>query len=444
MGEIDQTLQRMIERLRIAARRSWISATSHSERSLQDKMTDQAGILSQGARPLDGIRVIDISTVIAGPHCAALLGEFGADVIKVELPGVGDSLRKFMPQYNGTSLIWRIEGRNKRCITLDLRKPQGQEILRKMVKLSDVVVENFRPGTLDRWGIGFDQLSEIRPGLVMVKVTGYGQFGPYKDKPGFGRIASAFGGLTELAGYPDRPPVIPATPSVPDYLTGVYAALGAMMALHHRDRTGEGQYVDVALYEPVLRILEEVPAAYHKLGTLRERLGAGTPIAVPHNHYTSKDGRHIAIACTNDTMFRRIAGAMGKPELADDPKFCSNAQRVTNRAETDKLVQDWVGSHTAKEVMEILEANEVPNGLIYTAKDMFEDPQYQARENLISVEDPVDGEIKMCNVVPRLSKTPGRIQWTGSEMGAHNLDVYRDLLGFSEAELEQLKVEGVI
>ncbi len=398
----------------------------------------------RGARPLDGVRVIDLATVIAGPHCATLLAEFGADVIKVELPDVGDSLRKFWPQHNGTALIWRVEARNKRCITLDMRKSKGQEIVKKLVGISDVVVENFRPGTLERWNLGYEQLKEINPGLVMVRVTGYGQFGPYKDKPGFGRIAAAYGGLSNLAGFPDRPPVIPGTASIPDYLTGVYGALGAMMALHHRDKTGQGQYVDIALYEPVLRILEEVPAAFHKIGLVRERLGTGSVNAVPHNHYTTKDGRHVAIACTNDTMFRRLVGAMGRPELADDPRFCSNAQRVAHREETDAMVQEWIGSYTAKEGMEILEANEVPNGLLYSVEDMFQDPQYQARENIISVDDPVEGEIKMCSVVPRLSLTPGRVESTGPEMGAHNREVYCDLLGYSPEELAQMKADGIV
>jgi crotonobetainyl-CoA:carnitine CoA-transferase CaiB-like acyl-CoA transferase len=397
-----------------------------------------------GVRPLDGIRVIDLSTVIAGPHCATLLGEFGADVIKVELPGTGDSLRKFWPQYHGTALIWRIEARNKRCVTLDMQKPQGQEIVKRLVKSSDVVVENFRPGTLERWNLGYEQLKEINPGLVMVRVTGYGQFGPYKDKPGFGRIAAAYGGLSYLAGYPDRPPVIPATASLPDYLTGVYGALGAMMALHHRDRTGQGQYVDIALYEPVLRILEEVPAAFMKMDMVRERLGTGSMNAVPHNHYTTSDGRYVAIACTNNTMFSRLCAAMGRTDLADDPCFDSNAQRVAHRQETDAMVQEWVGSYPAKEVVEILESHEVPVTLLYSVADMFEDPQYRARENLITVEDPVDGEIVMSSVVPRLSLTPGRVDSTGPEMGAHNHEVYCDLLGLSEDELAHLKAEGVI
>ncbi|HEX9014961.1 MAG TPA: CoA transferase [Chloroflexota bacterium] len=398
----------------------------------------------QGQRPLDGVRVIDLSTVLAGPHCATLLGEFGADVIKVELPGTGDSLRKFWPQYHGTALIWRVEGRNKRCVTLDMRKPRGQEVVKRLVKLSDVVVENFRPGTLEKWGLGYEQLKEVNPGLVMVRVSGYGQFGPYKDKPGFGRIAAAYGGLSNLAGYPDRPPVIPGTASIPDYLTGVYGALGAMMALRHRDRTGEGQYVDIALYEPVLRILEEVPAAYHKMGLVRERLGTGSMNAVPHNHYTTKDGRHVAVACTNDTMFRRLAGAMGSPELADDPRFNSNAQRVAHRAETDALVQEWIGSYPATEVLEVLEQNEVPNCIVYSVEDMFDDPQYEARENIISVEDPIDGEIKMSAVVPRLSLTPGRVEWTGSELGAHNEEVYCDLLGYSREDLARMKADGIV
>ncbi len=399
---------------------------------------------AKGARPLDGVRVIDLSTVLAGPHCATLLGEFGADVIKVELPGVGDSLRKFWPQYHGTGLIWRVEGRNKRCITLDMRKPKGQEVVKRLVEKSDIVVENFRPGTLEKWNLGYEQLKVVNPGIVMVRVSGYGQFGPYKDKPGFGRIAAAYGGLSNLAGYPDRPPVIPGTASIPDYLTGVYGALGAMMALRHRDATGLGQYVDIALYEPVLRILEEVPAAYHKMGLVRERLGTGAMNAVPHNHYTTKDNRYVAIACTNDTMFRRLVTAMGRPELADDPRFNSNAQRVAHRAETDALVQEWVGSYPAAEVMALLEEKEVPNCLVYSVEDMFADPQYQARENIISVEDPVDGEIKMCSVVPRLSMTPGRVEWTGPELGAHNDEVYRDLLGYSEEELAQMKADGIL
>ena len=399
---------------------------------------------ARGARPLDGVRVIDLSTVLAGPHCATLLGEFGADVIKVELPGVGDSLRKFWPQYHGTGMIWRVEGRNKRCITLDMRKPKGQEAINRLVKKSDIVVENFRPGTLERWNLGYEQLKAINPGIIMVRVSGYGQFGPYKDKPGFGRIAAAYGGLSNLAGYPDRPPVIPGTASIPDYLTGVYGALGAMMALRYREMTGQGQYIDIALYEPVLRILEEVPAAYHKMGMIRERLGTGSMNAVPHNHYTTKDNRYVAIACTNDTMFRRLVTAMGRAELADDPRFNSNAQRVANRAETDALVQEWVGSYPVAEVMAILEEKEVPNCLVYSVEDMFGDPQYQARENIISVEDPVDGEIKMSSVVPRLSLTPGRVEWTGPELGAHNDEVYRDLLGYSEDELAQMKADGIL
>ncbi len=398
----------------------------------------------RGARPLDGLRVIDLSTVIAGPHCATLLGEFGADVIKIELPGVGDSLRKFWPQYHGTALIWRVEARNKRCITLDMRKPRGQEIIRKLVKISDVVVENFRPGTLERWNLGYEQLKAVNPGLIMVRVSGYGQTGPYKDKPGFGRIAAAYGGLSNLAGFPDRPPVIPGTASIPDYLTGVYGALGAMMALRHRDTTGQGQYIDIALYEPVLRILEEVPAAYHKIGLVRDRLGTGSMNAVPHNHYTTKDNRHIAIACTNDTMFRRLVSAMRRAELAEDPRFSSNAHRVEHREETDALVQEWIGSYSARDLIEILEENEVPNGLVYSVEDMFEDPQYQARENIISVDDPVDGEIKMSSVVPRLSLTPGRVDTTGPEMGAHNHEIYCGLLGYSEEELAAMKTEGVI
>jgi len=409
-------------------------------------MADDTRKTSSGKtpRPMDGVRVIDLSTVLAGPHCATLLGEFGADVIKVELPGVGDSLRKFWPQYNGTALIWRVEARNKRCVTLDMRKEQGKEIIKKLVAISDVVVENFRPGTLERWGLGYEDLKAVNPGIVMVRVSGYGQTGPYAQKPGFGRVAAAYGGLSNLAGFPDRPPVIPGTASIPDYLAGVYGALGAMMALRHKDKTGEGQYVDIALYDPVLRILEEVPAAYHKMGLMRERLGTGSMNAVPHNHYTTSDGRYLAIACTNNTMFQRLVTAMGRPELAEDPRFSTNAQRIAHREETDAMVQEWVGSQKAKPLIALLEENEVPVTLVYNVADMFEDPQYQARESIISVDDPVDGEIKMSAVVPRLSLTPGRVESTGPEMGVHNREVYCDLLGYPEEELARWKEEGLV
>src|SRR5881398_987709 len=303
-----------------------------------------AGV-TDSAMPLDGVTVLDLATFLAAPLCATFLGEFGADVIKVEQPGVGDDLRRLGPSADasGSSYWWFVEARNKKSITCNLRDPEGQALIRRLVASTAVVTENFRPGTLERWNLGWAELSRVRPALVMVRISAFGQTGPRRAKPGFGRIAAAVGGLAYLSGYPDRPPVSPGTPTVPDYLAGVFGALGALLALRHAERTGEGQVVDLGLYEPVLRVLDDAIAVFGGTGQVRERIGSGTESAVPHNHYRTRDGRWIAIACTNDRMFARLLQAMSRPDLAGDARVTTTPARLGNRALVDGLVAGWVG-----------------------------------------------------------------------------------------------------
>lgn len=399
---------------------------------------------SARVRPLAGIRVLDPSTFLAAPHCATLFAEFGAEVIKIEMPGAGDSLRRLGYMKEGSSLWWRVEGRNKQCVTLDLRKPAGQEIFRRLAAVADVVVENFRPGTLESWNIGWEQLHAVNPRLVMVRISAFGQTGPLSSRPGFGRIGQAFGGLTYLAGYPDRAPVTPGTASIADYVSGIYGAVGALIALRHRDATGEGQYIDIGLYESIFRILEDTAILYDQTGWVRERMGTGTQNAVPHNHYQCQDGEWIAIACTNDTMFQRLCQAMGRPELAQNPEYATTAKRVANRETVDKIVQDWLLGLPSAEALRLLEAHEVPNGPIYSAAGIFADEQYKARGDIVAVEDPKLGLVRMSNVVPRLSLTPGRVDHPGREVGQDNDAVYSRLLGLTQAELDALREQKVI
>jgi crotonobetainyl-CoA:carnitine CoA-transferase CaiB-like acyl-CoA transferase len=371
------------------------------------------------ALPLAGLRVIELSTFLAGPFCAALLGDFGAEVLKVELPGSGDPLRRLGRRRGHSSLWWRQEGRNKKSLTCDLRRPEGQELLRRLVAVSDVLVENFQPGTLERWGLGYDALARINRGLIMARISAYGQTGPLAPKPGFGRIAHAFSGLTYLTGYPDRPPVLPGTPSIADYLSGALAAFGVLVALGHRQRTGEGQVVDVALYESVFRILEDVAVVYDQFGLVRQRQGPDHENSVPHNHYPTRDGKWIAIACTNDRMFQRLVRAIGRPELGDDPRY-------------------------AAEALARLDREEVPAGPIYTIAEIFQDAHYRARQAILAVPDPELGVLRMPGVVPRLERTPGRVRHPGPRLGEHTEEVLCGLLGYSPQEVARLRELGVV
>jgi crotonobetainyl-CoA:carnitine CoA-transferase CaiB-like acyl-CoA transferase len=393
---------------------------------------------------LAGLTVLDLATFVAAPFCCTLLGEFGADVIKVEQPGRGDDLRRLgTPAREGVSYWWLVESRNKKSITCNLRAPEGQALIKRLAASADIVAENFRPGTMERWSLGWDDLRAANAGLVMVRISAFGQTGPYRERPGFGRIAAAMGGLSYLSGYPDRPPVTPGTPTIPDYLAGALAAFGALAAVEHRRRTGEGQVVDVALYEPMLRMLDEMIPVHGATGYVRERIGSATEYVVPHNHYQSRDGRWIAIACTNDRMFERLTQAMGQPALVD--AFPSMAERIRRRTELDALVQAWVGSVEAAKALAVLEAAEVPCGLVASVKDLFEDPHVRARDNIVQVPSPLGGLLAMAGVVPRLTASPGRIEHTGPvEVGAHNEEIYCGRLGLSRDELHALAARGIV
>jgi crotonobetainyl-CoA:carnitine CoA-transferase CaiB-like acyl-CoA transferase len=396
-------------------------------------------------KPLQGIRVLDLSSFISGPFCTTQLAEFGAEVIKIELPKVGDAFRRFgTPSKSGDSLIFMSEQRNKKSITLDLRTPEGAELAKQLVANVDIVVENFQVGTLEGWGIGYDELRKHNPRLIMVRITGYGQTGPYRDRPGFGRIANAFSGLSFLAGYPDRAPVTPGSATIPDYLTGIYGAYGALLALRARDITGEGQMIDIGLYEPVFRILDELASAYHETGRVRQRMGPATVNAVPHSHYPTKDGRWVAIACTTDKIFERLAAAMGRPEIAGGGPYGTFKQRTAARDAVDALVSDWTRGLGRDDVLETCAAYQVPCGPVYAIDEIFDDPQYKARENILILEDERAGEIAVPNVVPRLSETPGAIEWLGSPLGAHNREVFGELLGLSDERIAELSEKGVI
>ena len=395
--------------------------------------------------PLEGVRVIDVSTYISGPIATTQLAEFGAEVIKLELPVVGDPLRKFgTVTPNGDTLPWLSECRNKKSATLDLRKPEGAELLKRMCADADILVENFQPGTMEKWGIGWDVLHAINPRLIMVRISGYGQTGPYSGRPGFGRIGNAFGGLSYLAGYPDRPPVTPGSATIPDYLSGIYGAMGAMLAMEARRKTGRGQVVDIGLYEPVFRILDELAPAFHHKGYVRERMGPGTVNVVPHSHYPTKDNRWIAIACTSDKIFARLAAAMGASALGGDGKWGTIRQREAARAEVDAYVGAWTSSLTRDELLQTCEEEQVPCGPVYAIDEIFEDPHYKARGNILMMQDPRIGELAIPNLVPRLSETPGEVKWLGPAMGEHNGEIYRDWLKLSDAEMEALTAARVI
>src|SRR6266481_5766344 len=346
------------------------------------------------ARALEGLTVLDLATFVAAPFCGTLLGEFGAEVIKVEQPGKGDDLRRLgRPAQPGLSYWWLAESRNKKSVTCNLRTAEGQALLKRLAAGADILAENFRPGTLERWDLGWESLQAVNPGLILVRISAFGQTGPYADRPGFGRIAAAMSGVSYLGGFPDRPPVPPGTPTIPDYLAGLMGAFGALVALEHRRRTGAGQVVDVGLYEPILRMLDEMIPVYAATGYVRERIGSGTEYVVPHNHYRARDGGWVAIACTNDRMFERLAAAMERPALAAE--FPMMAARLARRADLDAIVQTWVGAAEAREILARLDAAEVPCGLVASARDLFADPQVKARANILEMPSPLGGMLAM-------------------------------------------------
>lgn len=382
--------------------------------------------------------------MIAAPFTAALLGDMGAEIIKVEIPGSGDTLRHVAPMYANRSLYWSVLGRNKCSITLDLRVARGRELFLELVKRSDAIVENFRPGTLERWDLGYDTLKATNPDVVLVRVSGYGQDGPYRDKAGFGTPAAAMGGLTYITGFPDRPPI-----SVPialaDYLAGLFAALGGLAALleRERNRTG-GQWLDVSLYESVFRLLEAVVPAYGKNGVVRERNGNRTGQSSPIGSYRTRDDRYMVLSVSTDRIWVRMTEAMGHPEWASDPRYTTNPERTKRPDEVDALVGEWFAEHTLEEAQQILDSAGVPVSPIYSIADIFSDPQYAARRDIITPEDPEIGAVPMPGVLPRFSRTPGGVRFVGAALGAHNSQIYGGLLGLSEAEQAELHEAGVI
>ena len=393
---------------------------------------------------LDGIRVLDLGTYIGGPYCATVLGEFGADVIKIERPVTGDHLRRFGTETDcGDTLVWLSESRNKRSVTVDLGREEGLQLVRRLIAVSDVVVENFRPGVMERWGLGFEELQAINPAVVLLRVSAYGQSGPDRDLPGFARIAHAFSGLAYLAGEPGRPPVTPGSTSLADYATGLYGALGVLLALRARDSTGRGQCIDLALYESIFRMLDELAPAYQQFGLVRERMGADTVNVVPHSHYETKDGHWVAVACSNDDMFARLAKAMGQPELAGPDRFGPKALRLAGRAEVNGLVAAWIGSLTRNEVLTHCRDEHVPCGPLYRIDEIFADEQYAHRGNIVEADSRI-GPLAVPGVVPAMSATPGEIRWLGPALGQHTDEVLHDLLGLTEQETTTLRTKGVI
>ena len=398
---------------------------------------------TQAAGALDGLRVLDIATFVAAPFCGTILADFGADVIKIEQPDGGDSLRRFGTITEcGDSLVWLSEARNKKAITLDLRKPEGVALFKGLVAKSDVVLENFRPGTLEKWGIGFEALREINPGLVMLRISAYGQTGPKRGEPGFARIAHAFAGLSWLAGEADGPPVVPGSTSMADYVSGMWGAIGVLTALRAREASGRGQFIDLGLYESVFRLLDEIAPAYAKYGTVRERMGADTVNVVPHSHYRTGSGEWVALACTNDKMFERLATVMGRPELAAE--FRTSAIRVQNREHVNALVAQWMSERSLVDVITTTRDGGVPCAQIYSIKEIFEDEQYKARGNLLHIHDPRVGDLVVPGPVPLLSETPPTFRHAGRALGADNEEVYSSLLSMSREELFAAKRDGVI
>lgn len=389
---------------------------------------------------LAGVRVIELGQLIAGPFCGQLLADLGAEVIKVELPGRGDPMRDWG---RGEPLWWPIVARNKKCVTLDVRTERGKSIVGELVKKSDFVLENFRPGTMEKWGLSHAELAQLNPGIIMVRVSGYGQDGPYAARAGYGGIGEAMGGLRYIVGDPSTPPSRVGI-SIGDSLAAMFAAIGALSALRHRERTGQGQVVDSAIYEAVLGVMESTVPEYAQAGFIRERTGAILEKVAPSNVYPTADNEMIVMGANQDSVFARLCAAMGQPALAEDERFSKHTARGEHQRELDQIISAWSANYKTADLLALLEQHGVPAGRIYRAPEMLEDEHFIARETITEVEHPKYGELKMQNVFPRLSATPGKIKWPGPAMGQHNEEVYQGLLGYSQAELEQLTKDSII
>lgn len=394
--------------------------------------------------PLSDLRVIEMGQLLAGPFCGQLLADFGADVIKIEPPGQGDPMREWgREKSGGKSLWWPVVARGKRSVTINLREAAGQDLVRRLIAEADILVENFRPGTLEKWNLSPASLLELNPRLIVVRVSGYGQTGPYASRPGYGAIGEAMGGLRAVIGEPDRPPSR-AGISIGDTLAATFACVGTLVALHHRHNTGRGQVVDSALYEAVLGVMESLIPEYAITGYVRPRTGSILPNVAPANAYPTKDGKEHLISGNQDTVWKRLAEAMGRPELGDDERFATHTARGANQAELDALIAEWSATLTAAELEERLNEHAVPNGKIYTAPDMLEDAHFAAREAIVTLTHPLLGDFPMQNVVPKLSETPGEVRWVGPELGEHTEEVLGEVLGLDTGEIETLRDKGIV
>lgn len=399
---------------------------------------------SQPQTPLSNLKVLELGQLIAGPYCGQVLADFGAEVIKVEPPGKGDAMRQWgEADANGEPLWWNVIARNKKSLTLDLRQPRGQELLRELAAQADILIENFRPGTMERWGLGYDVLSRDNPGLIMVRVTGFGQDGPYASRAGFASVCEAMGGLRYISGYPDRPPVRVGI-SLGDTLAGVHGAMGALVALQHRERTGQGQVVDSAIFESVLAMMESLVPDYARTGKVRERSGSFLKGIAPSNAYPARDGRDVIIGANQDTVFQRLCRVMGQPKLAEHSDYATHRARGENQQAIDDQIAAWTSQHDAQDIVDWLAEAGVPAGLVYRAPDMLADPHFQARESIIEVADRHGKPLPMQNVFPRLTDTPGRVRHVGPALGEHTDDILTNWLGCDGDMLDALRRDSVI
>ena len=394
-------------------------------------------------KPLAGVKVVELGTLIAGPFASRICAEFGAEVVKVESPDGGDPLRKWRKLYEGTSLWWFVQARNKQSLTLNLKHPDGREVLRKLLSEADILIENFRPGVLEKLGFGWEVLHALNPNLVMVRLSGFGQTGPMKDQPGFGAVGESMGGLRYITGFEDRPPVRTGI-SIGDSIAALWGVIGALMALRHREvNGGKGQVVDVALYEAIFAMMESMVPEFDVFGFIRERTGNIMPGITPSSIHTSADGKHIQIGANGDAIFKRFMLAIGRADLADDASLASNDGRDLRRDELYGVIDRWVGSLPLDAVLAALNAADVPASRIFSAEDMFADPQYLAREMFLSAKLPDGKDFKMPGIVPKLSDTPGSADWVGPQLGEHNDSVLAGL-GYNAEQIAALKSAGAI